>query len=48
MFRYNICDPLKKEPIEMGDIDKGKILDILGRFPWADPLVKQNLIPGRS
>jgi len=42
MFRYSICDPLKKEPIEMGDIDKGKILDILDRFPWADLLDKMN------
>jgi len=42
MFRYSICDPLKKEPIEMGDIDKGKILDILDRFPWTDLLDKMN------
>jgi hypothetical protein len=40
MFRYSICDPLKNEPIEMGEIEKEKILDILDRFPWADLLAK--------
>ena len=40
MFRYSICDPLKSEPIEMGEIEKGKILDIVDRFPWTDLLDK--------
>lgn len=40
MFRYSICDPLKKDPIEMGDIEKEKIIDILDRFPWTDLLDK--------
>jgi len=40
MFRYSICDPLKKDPIEMGDIEKDKILDIFDRFPWTDLLDK--------
>ena len=40
MFRYSICDPLKHEPIEMGEIDKRKILDIVDRFPWMDLLDK--------
>ena len=34
MFKYSICDPLKKEPIEMGSIEKDKILDVLDKFPW--------------
>jgi hypothetical protein len=40
MFRYSICDPLKKEPIEMGEIDMGKIMDVLDKFPWAELLAK--------
>jgi hypothetical protein len=40
MFRYSICDPLKKEAIEMGDIGKEIVLDILDKFPWTDLLDK--------
>ncbi len=40
MFRYSICDPLKKEPIDLGEIEKDKILDILDKLPWADLLDK--------
>ncbi|SHG63932.1 hypothetical protein SAMN04488109_1189 [Chryseolinea serpens] len=42
IFRYSICDPLKKDPIEMGAIGKEEILDILDRFPWTDLLDKMN------
>ncbi len=40
MFRYSICDPLRKEPIELGDIEKDKILDTFDRIPWTDLLDK--------
>lgn len=40
MFTYSICDPLEKDPIEMGTIEKEKILDIVDRFPWIDLLNK--------
>jgi hypothetical protein len=40
MFRYSICDPLKQDPIEMGEIGKEEVLDILDRFPWTDLLDK--------
>ena len=40
MFRYSICDPLRNEPIQMGEVEKGKILDIVDRFPWTDLLDK--------
>lgn len=43
MFTYSICDPLKKDPVEMGEIEKEKIPDILERFPWTDLLTKMNL-----
>jgi hypothetical protein len=34
MFTYSICDPLRKDPIEMGEIEKEKILEVFDRFPW--------------
>jgi hypothetical protein len=40
MFRYSICDPLKKEPIDLGDIEKEKIMEILEKIPWTDLLDK--------
>ena len=36
------CDPLIKDPIKMGEIEKGKIMDIGDRFRWADLLDKMN------
>jgi hypothetical protein len=42
MFRYSICDPLKNGPIEMGEVEKAKILDIVDRFPWTELLDKMN------
>ena len=45
MFRYSICDPLKKDPIEMGDIRKEEVLDVVDRFPWTDLLDKMNGAP---
>jgi hypothetical protein len=42
MFRYSVCDPLKKDPIEMGEIEKGKILEVLDKFPWIELLNKMN------
>lgn len=40
MFRYSICDPFKKAPIEMGEIEKGEIIEVLDRFPFTDLLEK--------
>ena len=40
MFRYSICDPLKSEPLEMGEIEKDQILEVFERFPWKDMLNK--------
>lgn len=45
MFTYSICDPLQKQPIEMGEIEKDRILDVLDRFPWTDLLDKMNGVP---
>lgn len=42
MYRYSICDPLKPEIIEMGNIAKEDVMDILNQFPWFDLLKKMN------
>src|SRR5688572_9936688 len=42
MFGYSICDPLRKEPIEMGSIEKDKIIDVLDKFPWTELLLKMD------
>jgi hypothetical protein len=36
MFRYSICDPFEDAPIEMGEIEKEKIMEVLGKFPWME------------
>ena len=40
MFRYSICDPFEKEPIEMGEIEKNEITDVLDRVPWTNLIEK--------
>ena len=40
MFRCSICDPLKKDPIEIGEIEKEKALDIFDKFPWTEMVNK--------
>lgn len=42
MFRYSICDPLKRDVIEMGKIEKAEILDVLEKFPWTALLEKMD------
>lgn len=42
MYRYSICDPLKPEIIEMGNISKDEVMDILNKFPWFDLLKKMD------
>lgn len=42
MFRCSVCDPLKKEPIEIGEIAKEKALDIFDKFPWPEMIDKMN------
>lgn len=36
-----MCDPLKKDIIELGEIERDKILDVFNRFPWSEALEKQ-------
>ena len=44
MFRYAVCDPLKPDPLEMGAIEREKILETFDRFPWADLFNKMKTV----
>ena len=37
-FRASFCDPFKKDIIELGDIDKNKIMEKFDSVPWLDYL----------
>lgn len=39
-FRASLCDPFKPDIIELGEIEKDKILDAFDKIPWADYLKK--------
>jgi len=39
-FRASFCDPFKPDIIELGEIEKDKILDAFDKIPWADYLKK--------
>ncbi len=40
MYKCTLYDPLKLDPMEMEEITKEKVLDVLDRFPWDDLLNK--------
>lgn len=42
MFRHSICDPFEMHPIEMGDIEREKVMDVLNGFLWTELLDKMN------
>ena len=39
-FRASFCDPFKPDIIELGEIEKDKILETFDKIPWADYLKK--------
>lgn len=39
-FRASFCDPFKPDIIEMGDIEKDKIMKTFEKIPWTDLLNK--------
>jgi hypothetical protein len=39
-FRASFCDPFKPEIIELGDIEKDRVIDKFENTPWADFLRK--------
>ena len=39
-FRASFCDPFKPEIIELGDIEKNKVIDKFENIPWTDFLRK--------
>lgn len=39
-FRASFCDPFKPDIIEMGEIEKNKIMELFNKIPWAEYLAK--------
>ena len=39
-FRASFCDPFKPDIIEIGKIERDKILDTFHKIPWSDYLSK--------
>ena len=39
-FRASFCDPFKADIIEIGDVEKGKIMEMFDKIPWSDYLAK--------
>jgi len=35
-FRASFCDPFKKDILELGDIEKDKIIETFEKIPWND------------
>lgn len=42
-FRASFCDPFKKDIIEMGEIEKDKIMESFERIPWTKFLEEMKL-----
>ena len=39
-FRASFCDPFKPDIIEIGDIDKDKVLELINQIPWTEYIEK--------
>ena len=43
-FRASFCDPFRPEIIEMGDIEKDKIIETFEKIPWTELLKKMESV----
>ena len=43
-FRASFCDPLKPDIIEIGDVEKGKIMELFDNIPWSEHLAKMETV----
>jgi hypothetical protein len=39
-FRASFCDPFKPDIIELGDVEKEKIMELFDSIPWSEHLAK--------
>ena len=39
-FRASFCDPFKSDIIEIGDIERDKIMELFEKIPWSEYLKK--------
>ena len=43
-FRVSFCDPLKPDIIEIGNVEKGKIMELFDKIPWSEHLEKMKTV----
>ena len=43
-FRASFCDPLKPDIIEIGEVEKEKIMDLFENIPWQEHLAKMRTV----
>lgn len=41
-YRASFCDPFKKDIIEIGDVDKDKVMETFEKIPWFEFLEKMD------
>jgi len=39
-FRASFCDPFKADIVELGDVEKGKVMEMFEKVPWSEYLAK--------
>jgi len=39
-FRASFCDPFKADIVELGDVEKDKVMEMFEKVPWSEYLAK--------
>ena len=39
-FRASFCDPFKADIVDLGDVEKGKVMEMFEKVPWSEYLAK--------
>ncbi len=47
-YRASFCDPFKPDIIEIGEIEKEKVIDIFNQVPWTEYLEKMKTVNERE
>ena len=40
IFRASFCDPFKADIVELGDVEKDKVMEMFEKVPWSEYLAK--------
>jgi hypothetical protein len=43
-FRASFCDPFKPDIIELGNVEKDKIMELFEKTPWSECLAKMKTV----